>query len=205
MKYIKYLLPIIVLGLFSLQNAFALDDSNVYVPNEIYVNLSNEFNFPNDRFLDIDSVPVLSEIQEEYGIFQIENHLFFVDDISDELKNSLRVKFSDVRKTEELISFLNNEDDVDFAEKIPKNYESEDLNNEDLCFIKYSKLIRYGRVGEDVRQTQECLNSLGYDTGIADGIYGPKTYAGIREFQISQNIKVDGIVGPQTIQYLNAQ
>lgn len=75
--------------------------------------------------------------------------------------------------------------------------------NNNLCTINYSRLIRYGRIGEDVRQTQECLNNLGYNTGFADGIYGPKTYAGIREFQISQNIKVDGIVGPQTVLYLN--
>ncbi len=75
--------------------------------------------------------------------------------------------------------------------------------NNNLCTINYSGLIRYGRIGEDVRQTQECLNNLGYNTGFADGIYGPKTYAGIREFQISQNIKVDGIVGPQTVSYLN--
>ncbi len=71
------------------------------------------------------------------------------------------------------------------------------------CSISYYRLIRYGIWGNDVKQTQQCLNNFGYNTGYADGKYGPKTYAGIREFQRAQNIKVDGIVGPQTILFLN--
>ncbi len=77
------------------------------------------------------------------------------------------------------------------------------IESEDLCQINYSRLIRYGRVGEDVRQTQQCLENLSYDMGPIDGIYGPKTYAGIVAFQTSENIKIDGIVGPQTVSYLN--
>jgi|GEM_PF-3973493 len=74
----------------------------------------------------------------------------------------------------------------------------------DLCQITYSQLVRYGRRGNDVRQVQNCLNNLGYNTGTADGIYGPNTYRGVTEFQRSiGGIQVDGIVGPVTVQYLN--
>jgi len=74
----------------------------------------------------------------------------------------------------------------------------------DKCQINYSQLVRYGRRGNDVRQVQSCLNNLGYNTGTADGIYGPNTYRGVTEFQRSiGGIQVDGIVGPVTVQYLN--
>ena len=69
--------------------------------------------------------------------------------------------------------------------------------------VNYSRLIRYGVKGEDVRQVQNCLNNLGFNTGYADGIYGPKTYDGIFKFQTDWNLKRDGVVGPQTIQSLN--
>ena len=74
-----------------------------------------------------------------------------------------------------------------------------------LCSITYSRLIMFGVRGNDVAQTQQCLNNLGYNTGVVDGIYGRNTYRGIVSFQTSQNIKIDGIVGPQTVSYLNTQ
>jgi murein L,D-transpeptidase YcbB/YkuD len=52
--------------------------------------------------------------------------------------------------------------------------------------------------GSEVRELQEKLNSLGFDCGVADGIFGKNTLKAVKEFQKSQGIKVDGIVGPQT-------
>lgn len=52
--------------------------------------------------------------------------------------------------------------------------------------------------GEDVRALQEQLNGLGFSCGKADGIFGPKTRAGVKEFQKAHNLEVDGIVGPKT-------
>ena len=52
--------------------------------------------------------------------------------------------------------------------------------------------------GSSVRELQEKLNSLGFDCGVADGIFGKNTLKAVKEFQKSQGIKVDGIVGPQT-------
>jgi surface protein len=73
------------------------------------------------------------------------------------------------------------------------------------CYINYTRLIKLGLTGEDVRQVQVCMNSLGYTTGIVDGIYGSDTYAGVTEYQIAQGLQyIDGIVGPETSRDLNA-
>ena len=52
--------------------------------------------------------------------------------------------------------------------------------------------------GEDVRALQEQLNGLGFSCGKADGIFGPKTCAGVKAFQKVYNLEADGIVGPKT-------
>ena len=52
--------------------------------------------------------------------------------------------------------------------------------------------------GEDVRDLQVDLNALGFDCGVADGIFGKKTDAAVRAFQAAMKLEVDGIVGPKT-------
>ena len=52
---------------------------------------------------------------------------------------------------------------------------------------------------------QSALQVLGFDPGVADGIDGPKTKAAVKAFQESGSIAVDGIVGPTTAGWLNAQ
>lgn len=59
-------------------------------------------------------------------------------------------------------------------------------------------LIRFGSEGEQVRDLQNCMNRLGYSTGIADGVYGRNTFAGISAFQRDKGFDIDGIVGRQT-------
>jgi N-acetylmuramoyl-L-alanine amidase len=53
--------------------------------------------------------------------------------------------------------------------------------------------------GDDVRELQRMLNALGFDAGKEDGIFGPRTTAGVREFQRNVATKVDGIVGLDTV------
>lgn len=60
-------------------------------------------------------------------------------------------------------------------------------------------LLRRGDRGDDVRRLQEVLAGLGYDLGDADGIFGPRTAAAVREFQADLGIGVDGLVGPETL------
>lgn len=72
------------------------------------------------------------------------------------------------------------------------------------CTINYSRLIKRGLRGNDVKQVQRCMNSLGYTSGPEDGIYGSLTYAGITAYQRAHKLKyIDGIVGPETSGSLN--
>jgi len=57
--------------------------------------------------------------------------------------------------------------------------------------------------GEDVRFVQRWLGRQ--QVGAADGIYGPKTAAGVRWLQQARHLAVDGIVGPQTWRQLGVK
>lgn len=53
--------------------------------------------------------------------------------------------------------------------------------------------------GEDVSELQSRLNSLGFDAGKVDGIYGPDTEKAVIEFQYNRNLAEDGRVGPEVV------
>jgi len=53
--------------------------------------------------------------------------------------------------------------------------------------------------GDDVRELQRLLNVLGFDAGKEDGIFGPGTDRGLREFQRNVASRADGIVGLETV------
>ena len=52
--------------------------------------------------------------------------------------------------------------------------------------------------GDDVADLQRRLNTLGFDAGKEDGIFGPDTVAALTEFQRNAGLGADGIVGPDT-------
>lgn len=56
-----------------------------------------------------------------------------------------------------------------------------------------------GSRGEEVRQIQTKLQSLGYLQGNIDGIYGNKTKEAVAAFQKDKGLKADGIAGQQTL------
>lgn len=60
-------------------------------------------------------------------------------------------------------------------------------------------LLKVGVKGNEVKALQEKLNSLGFNCGAADGIFGPKTEAAVKAFQQAHGLTVDGIAGPQTL------
>ena len=57
--------------------------------------------------------------------------------------------------------------------------------------------------GDDVLDLQRRLNALGFDAGREDGIFGPDTGRGLRDFQRNAGISSDGIVGPSTVAALD--
>ena len=63
-------------------------------------------------------------------------------------------------------------------------------------------LSSFGSRGEEVRQIQRKLRSLGFYTGSIDGIFGSGTKKAVIAFQKSCGIKADGIAGPTTLLYL---
>jgi hypothetical protein len=63
------------------------------------------------------------------------------------------------------------------------------------------RLIRQGSKGADVRAVQDVLNFhiRRLPPLDVDGDFGPKTQARVVEFQKANNLKVDGVVGPETL------
>lgn len=53
--------------------------------------------------------------------------------------------------------------------------------------------------GEDVAELQSRLNSLGFDSGKVDGIYGPDTETAVIDFQSNRHLAEDGKVGPEVV------
>lgn len=49
--------------------------------------------------------------------------------------------------------------------------------------------------GDDVARLQALLNSLGFDTGKVDGVFGPDTLKGLLDFQHNRHLAEDGISG----------
>jgi len=58
---------------------------------------------------------------------------------------------------------------------------------------------------ERVRATQEALKSKGHDPGPIDGIFGPRTEAGLKSFQKAENLEASGRGDAQTLAKLGVQ
>ena len=74
---------------------------------------------------------------------------------------------------------------------------------EDGNYNKYRVLqARIQAEFDIVKAVQRKLNQKGYDAGIADGMYGPRTEKAIFVYQQANGLKVDGLIGPQTLRSL---
>lgn len=63
-------------------------------------------------------------------------------------------------------------------------------------------LSKYGSTGNEVTQIQKKLKNWGYYNGNIDGIFGSKTLSAVKSFQSKNGLKVDGIVGTETLKAL---
>ena len=66
-------------------------------------------------------------------------------------------------------------------------------------------LSKYGSRGKEVTTIQEKLRRWGYYSGNVDGIYGLETQKAVKYFQEKNGLKVDGIVGDETLKALGIQ
>ncbi|SHK21661.1 LysM domain-containing protein [Geosporobacter subterraneus DSM 17957] len=68
--------------------------------------------------------------------------------------------------------------------------------------FSFTRALRLGLRGQDVQHLQERLNTLGFDAGLQDGIFGVQTQQAVIQFQTSQGLEADGIVGLATYRAL---
>ncbi len=66
----------------------------------------------------------------------------------------------------------------------------------------YAAVYQQGATGSAVRTMQQKLKNWGYYKGSVDGIFGTKTKEAVKYFQRKNGLKVDGIVGNQTLKAL---
>lgn len=59
-------------------------------------------------------------------------------------------------------------------------------------------MLKEGDKGEQVKEMQHWLNDHGYKAGEEDGIFGEKTKDAVIQFQSTEKIVTDGIIGSQT-------
>lgn len=62
----------------------------------------------------------------------------------------------------------------------------------------FTRTLRKGYTGDDVRQVQQQLKSLGYYSGSVDGVYGTGSMAAVQAFQRKNGLTADGLAGAQT-------
>ena len=87
-------------------------------------------------------------------------------------------------------------------------YKSGSITEHFICYKDSNRvknensIFKLGSEGEVVKIIQK---GLGFSERDCDGKFGPKTEQGVREFQKSNGMKEDGIVGPATLVRLNVK
>ncbi|MCT8137951.1 peptidoglycan-binding protein [Anaerobacillus sp. CMMVII] len=73
------------------------------------------------------------------------------------------------------------------------------VEKHDLNAVDY---LRNGDRGQAVKDLQSLLRNKGYYNKRVDGSFGPNTEAAVRNYQLQNNLAVDGIAGKRTILHL---
>ncbi len=67
-----------------------------------------------------------------------------------------------------------------------------------ILTLSSSSVLAMGSRGEEVKELQQKLTTLGYDTKGSDGIFGSNTETAVKEFQKAYGLTADGKAGPAT-------
>ena len=65
-------------------------------------------------------------------------------------------------------------------------------------------VLNTGSTGLPVRRLQSRMSAVGFNTGGVDGRFGTQTETAVKKLQQDFNLSVDGVVGPQTWQVVDA-
>jgi peptidoglycan hydrolase-like protein with peptidoglycan-binding domain len=57
----------------------------------------------------------------------------------------------------------------------------------------------------EIRDVQRALKREGFDPGPIDGVWGRRSISGLKAFQESRGLTVDGVLGPESLQALSAE
>lgn len=71
------------------------------------------------------------------------------------------------------------------------------INNKKIAINCNKSLLRKGTKGYEVTILQNALKTKGYNIAV-DGVFGDKTDACVKDFQLKNHLEVDGIVGNET-------
>ncbi|MGV3487485.1 MAG: peptidoglycan-binding protein [Tuberibacillus sp.] len=72
------------------------------------------------------------------------------------------------------------------------------------AFVQYEgETLKLGDRGDGVTDVQDHLKSLGYYSGNLDGIFGQLTRLAVLKFQKVNELRIDGMVGPETFRALH--
>lgn len=74
-----------------------------------------------------------------------------------------------------------------------------------VCTVAFAgeRPVKFGMNGDEVQAIQRMLTNAGFYDGEIDGVFGNQTLQAVQEFQRSNGLVADGIVGVQTFQYLS--
>jgi hypothetical protein len=62
--------------------------------------------------------------------------------------------------------------------------------------------LKKGSKGDEVKELQDRLKLSGFYIGAIDGVFGSETETAVKNFQKSAELRVDGVVGPETYDLL---
>lgn len=84
-----------------------------------------------------------------------------------------------------------------FAQGIPQAADSQAAAKA-VPTTAYTRSLKLGCRGTDVKALQQKLKTLGFYSGAFDGVYGKGTESAVKAFQKAHSMKADGIVGRTT-------
>ncbi len=65
-------------------------------------------------------------------------------------------------------------------------------------------ILKRGSQGDDVTELQTNLTALAVECDI-DGVFGAKTEAAVKHFQLGYGLEADGVAGPKTIKLIEEE